>query len=123
MSIHWLRILTQVIYGMFGAALWLVLLHGCQPASPRIGVVNLTGLVNGYVKTVAQENLSKHDASTQVQAFADRLETAIKRLSQQRHMIIMPAAAVIAGSPNMTDELVKRLPDLNTLTHDNTLRR
>lgn len=105
---NWQAALTHIFYGVIGAAILMLFTHLWVPSPQSIAVVDLTGVVNRYVATVAKKNLSKAQATRRIQLFATQLETTLKKLSQHYHVVIMPKQAVISGAPDLTKKIMEK---------------
>lgn len=115
MKANWITVLTNILYGMIGAVIVLGVAHWINPPAKPVAVVNLTGLVNGYIKEMAKMHLPKNIEKRQVKLFASQLEISIKQMSQKKNVVIMPAEAVIAGSQNLTSELLKNISAIDDM--------
>jgi len=103
------KIIYQLCMGMLGAVLVILGLHLYEPVS-RIGTVNITGLVDQFVKSQAKENLSHEEAKKRVQVFGGELEKTMRIISVKQNLILLPSEAVITGAKDYTDMVQKHLP-------------
>jgi hypothetical protein len=74
-----------------------------------IGVVNITGIVDEFVKTQSRSNLSREELREGVKVFGVSLEKTMHDISVKKHIILMPAEAVISGAEDYTQEVQERL--------------
>ena len=77
--------------------------------STRIGVVNITGIADDFIKTQAQSGLSPEELKKRVQSFGVALETTLHDVGAKRRVVLMPAEAVITGAKDYTQEAQSRL--------------
>lgn len=77
--------------------------------NPRIGVVNITGIVDEFVKTEAKNILPPEELKRRVQIFGTSLEKVLRGISIKKRVILMPSEAVIAGAKDYTQEAQKLL--------------
>lgn len=78
----------------------------------RIGVVNISGIVNEFVTAQAKSGLSKEDLKKNIQVFGTALEKVMHNISLKKHLVLMPAEAVIVGAKDYTQEVLQALPAL-----------
>lgn len=82
----------------------------------KIGVVNITGIADAFIKTQAQSGVSSDELKKRVQSFGNVLEKTLHEVGAKKHAVLMPAEAVITGAKDYTSEvqklLSKRLPDI-----------
>ena len=87
-------------------------------SSPRaIGAVNITRVVNEYVKSHAEQGLSPEAQAKAIRAFGQQLENQLKQLAEEEHVVLLPSEAVIAGARDYTSALQARLKTANEGTH------
>lgn len=75
----------------------------------QLVTVDLTGLLQGTITTLAKSHLSEKDSQAQLKAFSHNLQTSLLELSKEKHWVIVPKEAVIAGVPDETPRLVKTM--------------
>lgn len=75
----------------------------------RIGVVNITGIADEFIKTKARSGLSPEELKKQVRDFGTALETTLHDVGAKRRVVLMPAEAVITGAKDYTQEVRSRL--------------
>jgi hypothetical protein len=81
----------------------------------KIGVVNITGIVNKFVDIQTKQNYSAVDLKAKVRSFSILLEKIMNDLSVEKKVILMPAEAVIVGAKDYTAEVQKQLFKLNNV--------
>ena len=84
--------------------------HGNQ--KKHIGVVNITGIVDEFVRSQAQRDLSQQQIKENVKKFGEELEKVVHDLSDKKRAVLFPSEAVIAGATDYTDEVQKDLSSL-----------
>jgi hypothetical protein len=95
-------IVYVAILCVLAACLFLLYLCAVSPQRTTIGTINLTGLVDQFVKNQATQKISKDVLQERVKTFAKELEKAVKTIAQKHHAVILPAEAVIAGAKDYT---------------------
>ena len=103
-SRHWFRAiaLPPFVQGLLGGALVLGMALAAWPASTRIGSVDITSLVNRFVKTQAALNLPPQALQARVNDFGHSLQRALNNVSRQQHVVLLVQQAVIAGATDYT---------------------
>lgn len=71
----------------------------------RIGVVNITGIVDEFIKVQAQSGISPDELKKRVQTFGRSLEKGLHDVGAKEHVVLMPAEAVITGAKDYTQEI------------------
>jgi hypothetical protein len=74
-----------------------------------IATVDMTGLMYQFVKSEASGSASLSEKRIEVRAFSQQLETVLKTIAREKHVILVPKEAVIAGSQDLTAEVAARL--------------
>lgn len=118
-----IKTIYQLCMGMLGAVIILLFLHLWGPKeNPRIATINITGLVDNFIKTEVKtkKDLPPDEVKKLVQTFGATLEKTMQGLSSKYHLVLMPAEAVIAGAPDYTVIVQKHLDAINLTTkpHD-----
>lgn len=107
--------LEKILYGMLGAVLVGLIIELWSPAAlnkPEIVTVNITGMINQYVKTLAKANLTQDQMMQQVSTFAKDIQLVIKETSKKHHWMIMPSQAVLSGGHDVTPMIQKEVNQL-----------
>ena len=100
---------AQVFFGMIGALIIHLIIMHHTPLT--IATVNITGLEDSFIRETTQQHLPTAEMNKKVTAFANALNKTVIDMAKQKHVILVPSEAVIAGSPDMTREvanIVKR---------------
>ena len=99
-----IKIGSQFLIGMLGA----VLVFLCVPKQ-RIGVVNITSIIDQYVKTEVGQNLPPEELKKRIRAFGLNLEKTVHEIAQKKHLVLLPTEAVVAGGADYTALVSKEL--------------
>jgi hypothetical protein len=109
---QWLFSLTvrEIVAGMLGASIVLIILHIIEPVqTPRVASVDITGIVNQFIKAQTADHLSTQALQARVNQFGSNLESTLKLLADKQHMVLLPQEAVIAGTVDLTPQVQKIL--------------
>jgi len=101
-EIDFLRMLTSIFLGMIGAILILILVHFMSSPPIKIGTVNITQLINRYIKLEAQKNVSPEELKKEVRTYGNRLNKELQIFSAKNHVVLFPSEAIIAGGKDYT---------------------
>ncbi len=72
---------------------------------PAIATVRLAELVTEHARKTAATEASEEDAAKAARRWGGQLETALASTAQRYRVVILPARAVAAGAPDLTDEI------------------
>lgn len=100
---------SSFLFGMLGALIIFMFMNFYISPTPSIGTVNITSLVDRFIKQESQKNLSPDVLKQEVKTFGMTLEKALQIFSKQNHLVLLPAEAVIAGSHDYTALIRQRL--------------
>jgi hypothetical protein len=103
--------LFSMLFGMLGALIIAVFIHLFERKDAQIGTVNITGLVDHYIKQEADKNLPSDVLKKEVKHYGMSLNKELQQLSKERQVILMPSEAVIVGSHDYTAYINQRLLD------------
>jgi hypothetical protein len=98
---------SQLIFGIIGALLVHFMLN--FRAVPTIATVNITALEDSFVREISKKQLSEVEMRSQVMGFAKAINQTVFRLCKQKHLILVPSEAVMAGSQDMTQEVAAQV--------------
>lgn len=70
-----------------------------------IGVVNITGIADEFIKVQARSGVSPEELKKRVRVFGASLEKVLHDVGAKKHVILMPAEAVITGAEDYTQEV------------------
>lgn len=79
---------------------------------PRIGVVNITGIADEFVKAQSQSNLSSEELKQRVYLFGATLEKVLHDVSAKKRLVLIPAEAVISGAKDYTQEVRQQISQI-----------
>ncbi|MEO8402136.1 MAG: TrbI F-type domain-containing protein [Gammaproteobacteria bacterium] len=96
----------SILFGMLGSMIILTVFVCVSPKPQKIGIVNITSIVNEFVRKESKEDKPQNVLTKEVKNFGIDLEKTLTKLSIEDHILLMPSEAVISGSQNYTD-LVK----------------
>lgn len=103
---HYRKQISNGIAGLVLMSLFVItLIHFSRPTM-TIATVNVTGMVNSFVKETAQQNLTMEQKQQKVDQFGKSMQHVLDDLSKQRHIVIMMSEAVVAGATDMTHEVM-----------------
>lgn len=94
------------------AIVLMVLLMRPQPSN--IAIVDITGIVQQFVKTERERPISTLKKETEIKAFSHRLEATLNAIAKKYHCVLLPKEAVIAGAPDVTSRVEKQLQVMKT---------
>ena len=98
---------AQLLFGMIGALLIHLLLLPKTPLT--IATVNITGLEDSFIHETTQQHLTQAAMNQKVTTFANTLNKTVIEMAKQKHVILIPSEAVIAGSPDMTRDVADKV--------------
>jgi hypothetical protein len=112
MKILSLQNLCQLFYGMLGAVLISILVHCVEESSQHIGTVNITGMIDQFIKQETQNNLSPGDLRKEVKNYGIHLNQELQKFSKSNHVVLLPSEAVIAGTHDYTGLINQKIQSL-----------
>lgn len=100
-------IASQLFFGMAGALfIHLILMH----KTPRaIATVNIIGLEDSFVREIENLHLNPAEMEKKVMSFANTLNKTVIEIAKQKNVVLLPREAVIAGSPDFTEEIASQV--------------
>lgn len=96
-------VFSQLCFGALGALI--VYMGVIQRHPPTIATVNITGLVDSFIRETTKQSLSEVEMKQKASLFSDQLTQIIKRISGREHLVLVPSEAVISGAPDLTQEV------------------
>lgn len=105
---------SAFLFGVLGALIVFIIAHFFVRPLPVIGTVNITHLVDRFIKEESAKNLSPDTLKNEVKIFSLKLERELKTVSAKHHLILLPSEAVIAGSHDYTKLIRERLANQRT---------
>ena len=97
-----------IVNGMLSALVMLCLFHFFMP-SQKIGTVNVTGMLDQYIKESAKKTMSSDELKRNVHLFGQTLEETLQAISKKEQVLLLPREAVIAGSVDYTSVVSEHL--------------
>lgn len=98
----------MMLSALMGTTISIVLDRVILP-NPQLATVDMTGLMYRFVKSEAAGSASLTEKRIEVRAFSQQLETVLQTIAREKHVILVPKEAVIAGSQDMTAEVAMQL--------------
>lgn len=74
-----------------------------------IGTVNITGIIDQFVKLESKNNLPAAEIKAQVKKFSFSLDQVLKIVSNKKNVILVPSEAVFAGAKDYTAEVLEQV--------------
>lgn len=94
------------IMGIINILLMVFVMTMQSSADTKIGMVNITGMVNSFIKETAQQPLSAGQKQEKIARFGEALQKVVESEARENHMILIPSEAVIAGADDVTKEVM-----------------
>lgn len=104
------NLLISFLGGCLTVSIFLVMMSHFLSARPVLATVDMTGLIHNFVKTESTiaASVAQHQASVHV--FSQELDSALKNVAEEKHVILVPKEAVIAGAvTDLTPEVAEQL--------------
>jgi hypothetical protein len=98
----------MMLSALMGTTISIVLSRVILP-NPSIATVDMTSLMYRFVKSEASGSASLAEKRIEVRAFSQQLETVLKTIAREKHVILVPKEAVIVGGNDLTAEVASRL--------------
>ncbi len=74
-----------------------------------LATVDITGIIRQFVKVESTQSHSPAQHQERIHAFSAQLEMTLQEVAREKHVILVPKEAVIAGGVDLTPEVSKRL--------------
>jgi hypothetical protein len=100
---------SSFLFGMLGALVIVIFMNFYISPVPSIGTVNITSLVDSFIKQESQKNVSPDVLKQEVKSFGMMLEKELKKFSKKNHLVLLPVEAVIAGSHDYTNVIRNKM--------------
>lgn len=98
---------SQLCFGVLGALIVQVGFH--RPPS-LIATVNISELEDSFIKATVKQDLSPIVMKQKAALFSKGLNEVIIQIAKEKHVILIPSQAIIAGSvPDLTEEIANRV--------------
>lgn len=99
---------NQLLISMLGALILFILFHILEPDKP-IATVDVTRIVDDFVKSESHSKLSKSDLQIKTNNFSRALENALQQVAINQQVVLLPKEAVISGAKDMTVDVQKSI--------------
>lgn len=97
------------LFGMLGALIIFMITHVYEKQDVRIGTVNITGMVDHFIKQEAGKNVQPDVLKKEVKEYGMNLNKELQDFSREKHIVLLPSEAVIAGSRDYTSTINQRM--------------
>jgi hypothetical protein len=97
-----LHLMLSTLCGMVGALIMMTYFSSHLSKETAIGTVNISGLVDRFVKNEADKNISPDELKANVKNYGQALNKELQLLAEKNKIILLPSEAVIAGSKDYT---------------------
>jgi len=95
------------LFGMLGALTLFVITHFLVISPPTIGTVNVSGIVEQFIRQESRKNLSQEILKKEVRTFGVLLDQVVKDYAKQHNVSLFLREAVVAGGRDYTSEINK----------------
>lgn len=75
------------------------------PRPVVVGTVEMRAMVDEFVKQAVESKLPREELEKRVNAYAEGLNEAARKLGENHRVLILPAEAVLSGGVDLTPEL------------------
>jgi len=93
------------LFGMLGAIFVAIILYATYQPAPLIATVNITQLVDQFIRDAQQKNTPQNMLEKETKYFGKKLEISLKQLAGKNNLILLPSEAVISNAPDYTDQI------------------
>jgi hypothetical protein len=102
LEVDWVSVLKGYLSGLLGALTVYAIMHYYDSKPYKIGTVNITSMVDQFVKQETNKNLTPEILKKEVSQFGKTLERELKIFSSKNQLVLFPNEAVIAGGQDYT---------------------
>lgn len=99
----------SLLFGMLGALMIFLVLHCMEKPNTKLATVNITGIVDRFIKVESEKVSSPDTLKKEVKQFGVALDKELRIFSKENGIVLMPSEAVIAGTPDYTSAVAERL--------------
>lgn len=107
--------IVQFCWGLLGAAVLMFIFHLIEQPQ-RIATVDVTTLINEFVKTESVKTLTPTQLKQQTEVFGRTLDNTLKALARDQQLVIFPKEAVVSGARDMTPYVAQKLNQALSVT-------
>ena len=86
------------------------------PTNSHLATVDITGIIHRFVKMESTLSDSPQALQERTQLFSHQLETTLQTVAEEKHLVLVPKEAVIAGGADLTPEVTQRLEAAHVLS-------
>ena len=97
------------LFGMLGSMVIFTIFYIYAPRHQNIAVVNVTAIVNDFIKNESKLNKSQEELTKETKQFGVTLEKTLKQFSKENNLLLMPSEAVFAGSQDYTSVIKNKI--------------
>lgn len=97
------------LFGMLGALIIFMIIHLYKNQDIQVGTVNITGMVDRFIKQEAQKNIQPDILKKEVKQYGVHLNKELQSFSKEKNLVLFPSEAVIAGSRDYTSIINQRM--------------
>lgn len=100
---------SSFLFGIVGSITIYFFTHFMFSDPVKVGTVNITSLVDRFIKHEAQKNLSKDELQKEVKTFSFLLNQKLNEFSKVKNIVLLPREAVLTGAPDYTNVIQTQL--------------
>jgi|SRR5579872_2963078 len=97
-----LQTTLQIMFGMLGA---LIIQFIFIQKSQQVVTVDIIGIVKSFESELLKQKLPENESAKEIQKFGKALDSTVSSYSYNKHLILLPKQAVIAGDIDKTNEI------------------
>ena len=97
------------LFGMLGALTIFIIAHNLEKNTPKIGTVNVTAIVNKFIKQETEKNLQPEVLKNEVKQFGTNLNKKLQLFSKKNNIILMLSEAVISNTHDYTSVIYRQM--------------
>ncbi|GEM_PF-1633303 len=101
--------LFSCLFGMLGASIIFMMIHIIEKPSIKLGTVNITGMVDHFIKQESEKNIQGEVLKKEVRQFGSSLDKELQRFSKENGIVLMPSEAIIAGTEDYTSLIYQKM--------------
>lgn len=105
---------SQIVSGMLGAVVILLFMHITEPRLQPLATVDVTNIVNQFVKSQAKLNLPPQELQQRVTKFGQQLQMVLDNTSKKYHAVLIVQEAIVSGAHDLTPEVRAQLNKLQS---------
>jgi len=106
--------IMSFLFGMLGALVIIFIFSFMQKPFPTIATVNITGIVDRFIKEESHKNLEPNLLKKEVKEFGNKVDFVLSHYSKQNNIIFFPSEAVIAGGKDYTPAIINDINHLDS---------